>query len=169
MRMNAKRFWALSALPLALAACGGGDDAQTEAAADSTVAAAAPAPAAPAAPANTGPKLPMDAIGGKGVPGEMQLMAHGGSETMITVSLMDVGPGAHSGHVHEGTCGEPGKVVAPLQDVTRAENGQGSSTSTVPMALSALGDGKHIVMYHERTGADPGNPVVCGTIPSQGS
>ncbi|HEX8394076.1 MAG TPA: hypothetical protein VF665_17165 [Longimicrobium sp.] len=168
--MNAKRFWAMSALPLALAACGGGDDAKTDAAADSTVAAApaAPAPAAPAAPANTGPKISMDAIGGKGMPGEMQLMAHGASETMITVSLMDMGTGASGGHVHEGTCAEPGKVVAPLQDVAPVANGQGSATSTVPVALSTLGDGKHIVVYHERTGTDHGNPVSCGAIPAGG-
>ncbi|HEX8394077.1 MAG TPA: hypothetical protein VF665_17170 [Longimicrobium sp.] len=175
------RFCIATALPLALVACGGGDSAEGGAGADSTAVSAAPSPgmevtttpmdsntaAAPApAAAPAAGTIAMAAVGGSGVTGQMQAMAHGGNETMISVTLMAPGTTTHSGHIHEGTCDAPGKVVAPLQDVTLA-NGQGMSSSTVQIPVATVMNGQHIVAYHEKSGAEPGKPVVCGAIPAQ--
>ena len=174
--MRATRLWVLSTLPFLLAACGSDEEAVII---DDNVVAtpadtgfggtAAPAPGmfedATMQPAT----VAMNAVGGSGVSGQMEVMAHGEQQTMVSVTLN--GPAGasstHSGHIHQGTCDSPGAVVVPLQDITLA-NGTGMAASTVDVAPSAAMNGQHIVAYHERAGDNPGAPVVCGAIPAQG-
>ncbi|MBB4634296.1 hypothetical protein [Longimicrobium terrae] len=172
--MNA-RFWMVSALPLAFAACGGGDAAEGGAADSTATVSAAPAPEmnpAPAPAMDSGAAAPaagmvaMNAVGASGVTGQVQVMDHGANESMVAVTLTAPGTTTHSGHIHEGTCDAPGKVVVPLQDVTLA-NGTGTSSTTIPVPLATVMNGKHIVAYHEKSGTEPGSPVVCGAIPAQ--
>jgi hypothetical protein len=175
--MKATRLWALTALPFALAACGGGDD-EAAAGADTTAAAttATDTTATTTAPTASdtgmagaqamGGAVVMNAVGNSGVTGQAQFMDHGQGQTMVTVSLTAQGNSTHSGHIHKGTCDAPGQVVAPLQDVTLA-NGTGSSSSTVAVPLATLMNGQHIVAYHQSSGGNPGAPVVCGQIPAQ--
>jgi hypothetical protein len=173
-RMKAFRLWGLAALPLALAACGGGDDA--EVAADSTAAgmdsmttattAPMPADSGMTGAQAMGSAVTMNAVGGSGVTGQAQFMDHGAGSTMVTVNLTAQGNTTHSGHIHTGTCDAPGDVVAPLQDVTLA-NGTGSSSSTLQIPLATVMNGQHIVAYHQSSGDNPGAPVVCGQIPAQ--
>lgn len=175
--MKATRFWALAALPFALTACGGGDEA-AEGGADTTAAATTMTDTTTAAAttmsADTGmagatamgSAVTMNAVGTSGVTGQAQFMEHGAGQTMVTVNLTAQGNSTHSGHIHTGTCDAPGEVVAPLQDVTLA-NGTGSSSSTLQIPLSTVMNGQHIVAYHQGQGADAGAPVVCGQIPAQ--
>ena len=167
--MKTTRLWVTAMLPLALVACGGGDE---EAAVDgdtTMIASPETVPSTPAAgtadtttmDASSAAAVTMNAVGNSGITGQAQLMAHGANETMVTVNLTGQGSGTHPGHIHQGTCDSPGQVVAPLQDVTLA-NGAGTASSTVPVALATVANGQHIVAYHGAGGA----PVVCGQIPA---
>ncbi|HEX6038267.1 hypothetical protein [Longimicrobium sp.] len=177
--MNATRLWVLTALPFALAACGGGDDA-AEGGADTTAAVVTDTTTAPMATGTTpmgtdttmtgaqavGGAVTLNAVGTSGVTGTAQLMDHGSGQTMVTVNLMAQGNTTHGGHIHTGTCEQPGPPVAPLENVTLA-NGAGTSSSTVNVPLATVMNGQHIIAYHERAGDDPGSPVTCGAIPAQ--
>lgn len=176
--MKATRLWALAALPFALTACGGEDDEAAEGTAIDTTTAAmatdtAMATTTPMA-SDTGMSgaqamggaVTMNAVGSSGVTGQAQFMDHGGGQTMVTVTLTAQGSTTHSGHIHSGTCDNPGPPVAPLQDITLA-NGTGSSSSTVPVPLATVMNGQHIVAYHQGQGENAGPPVVCGQIPAQ--
>ncbi len=171
--MRTKRLLTLFALPFALVACGG--DVEDETATtdgvvvtgDTAMGSVAPPP--PAMDMGTTPTaVPMNAIGGSGVTGQMEVMAHGEGQTMVSVTLN--GPAGasstHSGHIHTGTCDSPGSVVVPLQDVT-LQNGTGMAASTVDVPVGTVMNGEHIVAYHESSGDNPGAPVVCGAIPAQ--
>ena len=171
--MNASRSWMLYALPLALAACGGGAEAGAEGEADTTavVVPAAPAPAAPAEGAMAGPAAPapgvqMTALNNSGVTGTAQVMAHGEGESMVTVTLQGPGSGTHPGHVHSGTCDNLGPVVVPLESVTMA-SGTGTSTSTLKVPMATVMNGQHVVNFHAGSGDNPMAPVSCGAIPAQ--
>lgn len=173
--MKTTRLWVLAALPFALAACGGGDD-EAASGADTTAASmdsittttstTMPADTGMSGAQAVGSAVTMNAVGTSGVTGQAQFMEHGTGQTMVTVNLTAQGNTTHSGHIHEGTCDAPGKVVAPLQDVTLA-NGTGSSSSTVDIPLGTVMNGQHIVAYHQGQGASAGAPVVCGQIPAQ--
>jgi hypothetical protein len=174
--MKATRLWALTALPFALTACGGGDEETAEGTAIDTTTATMSMDSAATTPMATdtgmggaqamGGAVTMNAVGSSGVTGQAQFMDHGGGQTMVTVNLTAQGNTTHSGHIHKGTCDSPGEVVAPLQDITLA-NGAGSSSSTVPAPLATVMNGEHIVAYHQGQGANAGAPVVCGQIPAQ--
>jgi hypothetical protein len=177
--MNAIRLCALATLPLALAACGGGDDA-AETGSDTTAAVAsmdsattATTPAAPQAPdsAMAGAQgvasaVMMNEVGSSGLTGQAQFMEHGQGQTMVTVTLNGHGSGPRSGHIHQGTCDSPGQVVAPLQDVTLA-NGTGTASTTVSVAYADVVNGQHVVAYHTGAGESHGPPAACGQIPAQ--
>ncbi len=176
--MNAIRLCALATLPLALAACGGGDD--TAGGNDTTSVLSLPdsgaTPATPGAAPDTGNAMPgaqslggavtMNAVGSSGITGQAQFMEHGQGQTMVTITLNGQGDGPRSGHIHEGTCDSPGRVVAPLLDVTLA-NGTGTSTTNVTIPYATAVNGQHIVAYHTGAGDNPGPPAVCGQIPAQ--
>lgn len=174
--MKATRLWALTALPFALAACGGGDEegtaeggadtmSATGTMTDTTTAPAAMADTGMAGASAMGGAVTMNAVGSSGVTGQAQFMEHGTGQTMVTVNLTAQGNSTHSGHIHTGTCEAPGDVVVPLQDVTLA-NGTGSSSSTIEVPLATVMNGQHIVAYHQGQGAEAGAPVVCGAIPA---
>lgn len=177
--MNTTRLWVLTALPFALAACGGGDDAAVEGGADTTAATMTdtttgstatttpmPADTGMRAAQPTGSGVTLNAVGTSGVTGQAQIMDHGNGQTMVTVNLMAQGNSTHSGHIHTGTCEALGDVVVPLQEVTLA-NGAGSSSSTLSVPLATVMNGQHVVSYHASSGANPGASVVCGAIPAQ--
>jgi hypothetical protein len=172
--MKTTRLWALTALPLALAACGGGDDA-AEGGNDTTSVLSLPdSGTMPTTPmtadsgmggtAPMGNAVTMNAVGTSGVTGQA-MFTEQGAQTMVMVNLTAQGNTTHSGHIHTGTCDAPGAVVVPLQDVTLA-NGTGNSSSTIEVPLATVMNGQHIVAYHAGSGADAGAPVVCGAIPS---
>ncbi|HEU0301154.1 MAG TPA: hypothetical protein VFR37_16940 [Longimicrobium sp.] len=173
--MKRFRMCALAVLPLALAACGGGDQAEggsdttsVMTPADSGTTATAPPPGDSTMPGATGvaAAVTMNAVGNSGVTGQAQFMEHGPGQTMVTVTLNGQGDGARSGHIHQGTCDNPGQVVAPLQDVTLA-SGTGTSITTVSLAYGDVVNGQHVVAYHTGAGENPGAPAVCGQIPAQ--
>ena len=172
--MNATRLFALTALPFALAACGGGDEEVAEGTAtDTTTAPMATGDTAMAPMAgdtgmaghSMGGAVTMNAVGTSGVTGQAQFMDQGGTATMVMVNLTAQGNSTHSGHIHTGTCDAPGDVVVPLQDVTLA-NGTGSASSTIQVPMATVMNGQHIVAYHQGQGESAGAPVVCGTIPA---
>jgi hypothetical protein len=176
--MKANRLWALTALPFALAACGGGDEAAEGGAADTTAAAGMgatdtttaatttmPADTGMAGATGMGGAVTMNAVGTSGVTGQAQIMEHGTGQTMVTVNLTAQGSSTHSGHIHTGTCEALGDVVVPLQDVTLA-NGTGSSSSTIQVPMATVMNGQHVVSYHQGQGASAGPSVVCGSIPA---
>lgn len=173
--MKATRLWVLTALPFALAACGGGDEvaeggtdtttAMPSADSGTTMAAPMPGDTMMTGATAMGGAVTMNAVGNSGVTGQAQIMEHGTGQTMVTVNLTAQGNSTHSGHIHTGTCDAPGAVVVPLQDVTLA-NGTGSSSSTLEVPLATVMNGQHIVAYHESSGDNPGAPVVCGAIPA---
>jgi hypothetical protein len=177
-RMTRSHLWVLCALPLALAACGGGDEGGAEGAADTTAAVPAdggamattpapmPADSAMAGQSAAPSAVQMMALNNSGVSGQTQVMAHGEGETMVTVTLQGQGTGTHPGHIHSGTCDNLGPVVAPLESVTMA-NGTGTSTSTVKVPLATVMNGQHVVNFHAGAGENPMAPVVCGPIPAQ--
>ena len=171
--MRSTRLWVLAALPLALAACGGGDDAAegttddaavitTDSAATTTV--PMPGDTATSGSHSMGSAVTMNAVGASGVTGEAQFMDQA-PQTMVTVNLTAQGSSTHSGHIHSGTCASPGPVVVPLTDITLA-NGSGTSSTSIPVPMATVMNGQHIVAFHASSGADPGAPVVCGTIPA---
>ncbi|MBW3571973.1 MAG: hypothetical protein KY467_12790 [Gemmatimonadetes bacterium] len=174
--MKPTRLWALAALPLALAACGGdeaveeGTDTAVAVPTTETGAVAAPAPGdtGMAGATSAGHTVSMNPAGNSGVSGQAQLMEHGQGQTMVMVNLTGQGNSTHSGHIHSGTCDALGPVVAPLQDVTLT-NGTGSSSSTVQVPLATVMNGQHIVAYHTTSGDNAGAPAVCGQIPAGGS
>jgi hypothetical protein len=176
--MTRSHLWVLCALPLTLAACGGGDAEGGAEGADTTAMAApteggatvTPAPM-PADSAMAGQSTPasavqMTALNNSGVTGQTQVMAHGDGETMVTVTLQGQGTGTHPGHIHSGTCDSLGPVVAPLESVTMA-NGTGTSTSTVKVPMATVMNGQHVVNFHAGSGENAMAPVSCGAIPAQ--
>jgi hypothetical protein len=171
--MKATRLWVLAALPFALVACGGGDEAAEETAEtsattsmDSAVTTPMPMDSGMTGTTPMGNAVTMNAVGTSGVTGQATFMEHGQGQTMVTVNLTAQGNSTHSGHIHTGTCDAPGSVVVPLQDVTLA-NGTGSSSSTIEVPLATVMNGQHIVAYHAGSGESAGAPVVCGQIPAQ--
>lgn len=176
--MKANRLFALTALPFALAACGGGDEEVAEGGAtDTTTATMATGDTAMGTTTpmagdtgmggaqGMGGAVTMNAVGTSGVTGQAQFMDQGGTATMVMVTLTAQGNSTHSGHIHTGTCDAPGDVVVPLEDVTLA-NGTGSSSSTIQVPIATVMNGQHIVAYHQGQGESAGAPVVCGTIPA---
>jgi hypothetical protein len=168
--MNATRLWALAALPFFLAACGDGtvDDDTVVVADPATDAGVMTTPPADTHDATQPMTVAMNPIGGSGVSGQMEVMPHG-EQTMVNVTLN--GPAGanttHSGHIHAGTCDNPGEVVVPLDDVILS-NGTGMASSLANVPASAALNGQHIVAYHEGSGDNPGAPIVCGALPAHG-
>lgn len=83
-------------------------------------------------------------------------------------------------HIHEGTCDELGGVVAPLTDLTRAEDDAGTTemqlgnvtdaipaeysyTSSVPLALDDILANNHAVNVHE-SAENIENYIACGDL-----
>ncbi|HEU0012103.1 MAG TPA: hypothetical protein VFQ45_00380 [Longimicrobium sp.] len=176
--MHTRHLFALALL--ALAACGGdaaedtgknaGDGAAGEEAVLADTGAKVPAAASPGgdtAQAALGSAVTLNTANNSGATGIAQLMDHAG-QTMVTVTLNGASPGAHAGHVHEGTCDAPGRPVAPLQDATvPSANASATAVSTIALPLATVMNGRHIIAYHQGSGANTGAPIVCAPVPGQ--
>ncbi|HEX8693778.1 MAG TPA: hypothetical protein VF746_15255 [Longimicrobium sp.] len=178
--MRALRLWSLAMLPLALAACGGGDADERGGEGDTTAAVApmptdtgamvAPAPmgadtGAAAAGQNT-IVVTLRPVNNSGISGEAVITAQE-SQAQVVLTLRGAqGAGTHQAHVHSGTCDSPGAPVAPLEPVTTDASGTGSSTTTIQPGMNALMGGGHIVSAHQ-AGGSPGPMVTCGLIEHQ--
>jgi hypothetical protein len=90
-----------------------------------------------------------------------------GESPVISASLRGAEEGIHHGHVHSGTCEQPGPALVALQSIDTGADGAGEAMSTVDIPFATLTDGNHIVVYHEANGT-PGSPIVCGAIPAEG-
>lgn len=176
--MRAKPLY-LFAAALMLAACSGEPEGDEAAGTEGGGGQAVESPGAPAAadtqvmPAAAGSTQPgadhgeiaMNPVGSSGVTGTLSLRDAGSNQTAVTLSVAGAQPGTMQAHIHQGTCAQPGQVVAPLEPVTVAQGGGGSSLSTVPVPLQQVMNGQHIVAAHE-VGGSPGAPVVCAEITS---
>jgi hypothetical protein len=160
--MKRNRGWLLLALPLALTACGGDDDAENAAETTDT-ATTTVAPVAADSSASMMGSMPttlsLQPIGSSNVRGQATLTPSG-AQTQVNVQLTGLTPGAHPGHIHEGTCAAPGKVVQPLPEITAGQDGSGTAEGTVAVDAMTVMDGQHIIAYHGEGGA----PVVCGEL-----
>jgi hypothetical protein len=160
--MMKTRYCLLLALPLALGACAGDDEAEV----DDLGLESADAPATMEPPSDMpemggmATTVPLTAVGESGVSGEVILTPAGG-ETEVSVTLSGLEPNStHPGHIHEGTCSAPGSVVAPLGEITADATGSGTMTTTAPVATATVTAGNHIVQYHGEGMA----PIACAEI-----
>lgn len=174
--MKVNKLWLLACLPLVMAACGGGDEAETEG--GDTMAADTGAVLPPPPPADTGmgagattseqtmsTPLTLNAVGGSSAGGTAAISEQGTGTTVVLTVNNAGGAGTHQAHIHTGTCDAPGAPVAPLQAVTTDATGNGTSTSNVDVPMMTVMNGQHIVAVHETNG-NPGNPILCAAIPA---
>jgi hypothetical protein len=157
--MTKKRGWLLLVLPLAIAACGGDEAEEAETPADSAIAAINPPPADPAAMGGMPTTLAMQPVGTSGATGQATVTPNG-QQTQVQLQLSGLTPGAHPGHIHQGTCDAPGEVVQPLPEVTAGEDGTATVDTTLTLDAMTVMDGQHIIAYHGEGGA----PVVCAQL-----
>lgn len=173
--MKLSRSFGLLALPLVVAACGGGEGENGEdqtAIGDSATMSAAPADTTTAAWGDTADghgaalmTVQLATVQNSGVSGEATLTEQGG-EVQVSVRLTGLkGTGAHPGHVHQGTCDNLGSVVAPLPSVTPGADGTGTATGTAAVAMNTAMNGQHVVNYH----LPDGKPAACGAITGHGA
>ena len=153
----------VTAVPFFAAACAAPDN-QEDAMEDTESAQETAAPMPPA------PPLPIlvqfTPLNESGILGDVEVSANGESSN-VRVTLRSSQPEVtHQGHIHMGTCEEPGSVMAPLNAITTDAAGTGTTTSTVALPVATVANGQHIVLYHQ-AGGEPGTPVVCAAIPSQ--
>lgn len=178
--MRVSKLW-MAAVPLALAACGGGDagDAAPVDSAAAVVPAPAPVPAESVAGqvigdtasmppvAATHTMATMNPVGNSTLGGDVMVMAGTPSGSSVTVRVNKAPAGSTvAAHVHTGRCGTGGPVAAPIGPITVQQNGEGTLTVAVPMAPAALLDGNHFVQFHEPNGS-PGAPAACADLPVQ--
>jgi hypothetical protein len=170
--MKASRLWLAAWVPLALAACGGGDDRDADGADSLTVGAGTDTGfATPPPPADTGAMdhgastVQLASVGNSGVTGSAQVAAEGAG-VKVTLDLTGArAAGTHQAHIHQGTCEQLGGVEAPLNAVEVDASGNGSSITTVTTPMNTVMDGRHVVSVHE-AGGSPGAPIACGAIMS---
>lgn len=158
--MRTVRSWTLAALPLLLAACGGGGERTAGGEAADTAGVAASAPADPAAGrAPVGTTFALNALNDSGAAGEATVSDAGGP-LQVMVRLTGAPAGDRPGHIHTGTCDDLGPVVEPLQPVTVGADGTGTSTSTLTTDMNTLMAGQYLVSYH----GEGGTPIACGQL-----
>jgi hypothetical protein len=160
--MMNRRYCLLLALPFALAACAGDDDAEVDTmAGDTTMAPTAGMPADTGmGSAMGGMMVTLSAVGESGVGGNATLGSTGGV-TEVMVRLTGLEPGStHPGHIHQGTCDAIGSVAAPLMDITADNSGAGTMNTTVPLSMDSILASPHLISYH----GDGGAPIACGEI-----
>ena len=96
---------------------------------------------------------------GSGQSGTATLTADDDERTRVVVELSNPPGASQPSHVHSGTCGDIGEVVAPLESVDG-----GSAESVVPMSLKELRGGDLIVHAH-KSEAESKISVACAEIP----
>jgi hypothetical protein len=107
----------------------------------------------------------MIALDGSATRGSIYIDTRGDSP-VISVALRGADEGVHQGHIHTGTCAQPGGAVVPLEPVETNAAGNGESISEVGIPADSLLNGQHIIVFHE-AGGTPGAAVVCGEIPAR--
>lgn len=149
-----RRFASGVLATLALAACGG----------------SASAPTPPPTPKPfTGA---MQALGGSGVDGTVQVVKGTGSFT-VTVTLKGLAPGSnHINHIHKGNCpGSPGPiatdVITALQPLVADASGAATATTMVPhdFVLPTEGWYANVHAGPDLQGANA-KSISCGNLPT---
>ena len=166
--------WTLLALPLVLAACGGGEEeeanmelADTLGVADTGAGMATDTGAMAGGSAGMAVTVTLNPVGGSQANGQAT-MTPGTSDTQVQITLNGLEPNsAHAGHIHQGTCASLGSVVVPLPEITADANGTGTATGSATVQTSTLHSGQHVISYHQSGSANPGAPIACGEIQHQ--
>ncbi len=83
-----------------------------------------------------------------------------GDTTRIVVEVENPPEVAQPSHVHEGTCGEIGDVVAPLENLV-----DGRAESVVDMSLAEL-QRRGLIVHAHKSEAEYDTSVACAEIPS---
>ena len=96
------------------------------------------------------------------------MLTPAGSDTKVTLTLMPpAGASAngqsHVAHIHTGTCGSPGPIVAPLGVVTATGQTFAPLTKTVNILSNTLMDGQHIIAAHA-TEDESSATIACAPI-----
>lgn len=90
----------------------------------------------------------LGAAGGSGVTGSATITPEaGGATATVAVTLHGLAAGSwHVGHVHRGSCAQPGEIDVTLSPVAADADGSGAATSTgVPIADLEHG---YALQYH---------------------
>jgi hypothetical protein len=110
-------------------------------------------------------RITMNADNNSGQTGFALLVDQGRTGMLVTVetNLPDIST-PQKAHIHTGTCGEIGPVVAPLNDLTSLPNqpGRFGSTTQVELTFDALTKSAHALNTHDAR--DFGVYVSCGDI-----
>lgn len=97
--------------------------------------------------------------------GAASLIPSSDGKTKVTVTVTGLTANTkHIGHIHAGSCANPGPVVLPLEELSSDGNGTGNVSSTVETAKIPAAA---YVQYHQRGKGDPagaGAGIVCGDI-----
>ena len=97
--------------------------------------------------------------------GQASLIPSSDGKTKVTVTVTGLTANTkHIGHIHTGSCANPGPVVLPLEELSSGANGNGTISSTVETAKIPAAA---YVQYHQRGKGDPagaGAGIVCGDI-----
>jgi hypothetical protein len=97
--------------------------------------------------------------------GQASLIPSSDGKTKVTVTVKGLTANTkHIGHIHTGSCANPGPVVLPLEELGSDGNGAGTVSSTVETAKIPAAA---YVQYHQRGKGDPagaGAGIVCGDI-----
>ncbi len=111
-------------------------------------------------PESEGSQALLEPRDGSGISGTVASRWQAG-KTRIRVALESTEPGArYLGHVHRGTCEEPGRQVVALEPFTRTPNGPTISETTIDTDRLDPGT-HHFVQVHGSEHA----VVACGSLP----
>jgi hypothetical protein len=115
-------------------------------------------------PADLGARtIALEGVDGMGITGTVVITPEsGGATSTVTVELFGIAPGtSHVGHVHHGSCADPGEVDLMLSPVTGDADRRGSATTTgVPNTDLQSG---YAVQYHV-TLEMPSPPIACADL-----
>jgi hypothetical protein len=89
------------------------------------------------------------------------------SETLsVTLSLQGLAPGTiHAAEIHNGGCGNQGKILYTLKPIVADKTGKGSATTVIP-GVSSVPESWYLTVHQTtdlttQTGSDP---IVCGDV-----
>lgn len=111
-------------------------------------------------PGSEGSQALLEPRGGSGISGTVASRWQEGT-TRIRVALESTEPGArYLGHLHRGTCEEPGRQVLALEPFTRTPNGPAISETTIDTVRLDPG-ARYFIQVHGTEHA----VVACGSLP----
>lgn len=113
------------------------------------------------------------ALNNSGITGTAEI-THSGDAVTIVLEMSGLNPGDYyPAHIHEGSCEQPGGVVAALKEVPAASDGMGSSTTELSMsemmgeeqAMGEMGEGEHPEMQaYVQVHSPGGTPAACANV-----